>query len=121
MELTYQEILDQARSEVSEVMPRDVEDLEQSFPGLLLIDVREPGEFRQFHIHGSINVPRGVLEQATEPGYDETETLLAGGRHRAILVVCRSGNRSLLAAQTLQKLGFCRVYSLQTGIKQGLE
>jgi 3-mercaptopyruvate sulfurtransferase SseA len=34
-----------------------------------------------------------------------------------VVLVCRSGNRSLLAAQTLQLMGFTRVASLRTGVR----
>ncbi len=42
---------------------------------------------------------------------------LADGRDREIIVICRSGNRSLLAAQVMQQMGFSRVASLKTGVR----
>jgi 3-mercaptopyruvate sulfurtransferase SseA len=62
-------------------------------------------------------VPRGVLEQACEWDHDETVSELVTGRARAIVVVCRSGKRSVLAADTLQQLGFTDVVSLATGMR----
>jgi rhodanese-related sulfurtransferase len=81
-----------------------------------VLDVREPAEFAQLRIPG-INVPRGVLEQACEWDFEETVPLLAGRRDLAIVVVCRSGNRSLLAADVLQQMGFTDVVSLKTGVR----
>lgn len=119
----YVQMLDEARAQVQEVMPWDlpawVEKQTQAAEGTppLLLDVREPAEFAQGHIAGSINIPRGVLEQACEWDHDETEPQLARGRTRAIAVICRSGNRSVFAAHTLQQLGFATVISLKTGVR----
>ncbi len=42
---------------------------------------------------------------------------LAAAREHEIVVVCRSGNRSALAAHAMQRLGFARVRSLKTGLR----
>jgi rhodanese-related sulfurtransferase len=113
----YADLLDDARRRVREIQPWELrEELDRGRP-LLLIDVREPDEFAGARIPGSINVPRGVLEQACEWDYDETVPDLAGRRDRPIAVVCRSGRRSLLAADTMQRLGFVEVVSLKTGVR----
>jgi len=69
------------------------------------------------HIPGSINVPRGILESACEWDYEETVPELVQGRDREIVVVCRSGYRSILATHVMQVLGFTNVVSLQTGLR----
>jgi rhodanese-related sulfurtransferase len=83
----------------------------------MLIDVREPYEFEALHIKGSINVPRGILESSCDYGYDETVPELARAREKDIVVICRSGNRSVLAAHTMQLMGYQSVKSLKTGVK----
>ncbi|MEW5879593.1 MAG: rhodanese-like domain-containing protein [Pseudomonadota bacterium] len=113
----YAELLADALTRVREIMPWDLRDRLASGRELILLDVREPAEFDAAHIPGSINVPRGVLEQACEWDYDETVPELAGGRERPIVVVCRSGHRSVLAADALQTLGFVDVVSLKTGVR----
>ena len=115
--LRYADLLAQARTRVPELMPWDLLPRLQGAPAPLLLDVREPAEFAHVRIAGSINVPRGVLEQACEWDQDETEPLLAEGRDRPVVVVCRSGYRSLLAADTLRLLGFSDVFSLATGLR----
>jgi len=82
-----------------------------------LLDVREPAEFAALRIHGAINVPRGILEQSCEWDYDETVPELANGRDREIVVICRSGKHSVLAADTMLKMGFTNVISLKTGMR----
>lgn len=113
----YAELLTEALTRVREIMPWDLRDRLAAGRELVLLDVREPAEFEAAHIAGSINVPRGVLEQACEWDYDETVPELAGGRARPIVVVCRSGHRSVLAADVLQTLGFVDVVSLRTGLR----
>jgi rhodanese-related sulfurtransferase len=113
----YADLLADALTRVREIMPWDLAArLEGGRPPLLL-DVREPAEFAQARIAGSINVPRGVLEQACEWDFDETVPELARGRNLPIVVVCRSGNRSVLAADVMQQLGFADVVSLKTGLR----
>ena len=114
---TYQDLIDAALPHIRELMPWEAETLLDDASDTLVLDVREPAEYQCFKIAQSLNVPRGVLEQATEEHFDESEPELINGRQRPILVVCRSGNRSVLAAFTLKLLGFEKVYSMKTGIK----
>jgi len=104
-------------SDVREIMPWDLEERLQENPQLLIVDVREPQEFDAMHIAGSINVPRGILESACEWDYEETVPELVQAREREIVVVCRSGYRSVLAANSMQVLGYENVVSLQTGLR----
>jgi rhodanese-related sulfurtransferase len=112
----YADLIADALRRVREVMPWDLAALLVHEPPLL-IDVREPAEFAQARIPGSINVPRGVLEQACEWDYDETVPELVQGRERPIVVICRSGHRSVLAAEVMRELGFADVVSLRTGVR----
>ena len=62
-------------------------------------------------------MPRGILETACEYDYEETVPELVQARQRDVVVVCRSGNRSVLAAYAMQQLGYERVASLKTGLR----
>ena len=113
----FTDLIAEVLPEVSEIFPWDLsEQLEQDDKPILL-DVREPSEYDALHIDGSLNVPRGILESACDWDYDETVPELAAGRERPIVVICRSGNRSVLAAHTMQRMGFRQVASLKTGIR----
>ncbi len=113
----YKDLLADAQTRVKELMPWDLQPLlAQQVPPLLL-DVREPPEFAQVRLAGSVNVPRGLLEQACEWDFDDTLPALAAGREAEIVLVCRSGNRSVLAADLLQTMGFTKVVSLKTGLR----
>ena len=104
-------------TDVKELMPWDLVERLEANPDLLIVDVREPYEFEAMRIKNSMLVPRGILESAAEWDFEETEPELVRARDREVVVVCRSGNRSLLAANSLQVLGFNNVTSLATGLK----
>lgn len=114
---TYAQLVTEALQRVREIMPWDLHDLLARGAQPLLLDVRELGEFAQAHIAGALNAPRGVLEASCDWGYDETMPVLASARQRPVVVICRSGNRSILAADVLQQMGYADVVSLKTGVR----
>lgn len=113
----YIELIRDSLSGVREIMPWDLVERFGENPDILVLDVREPAEFDFLHISGSINVPRGILESACEWDHEETVPELVRAKKREIVVVCRSGHRSLLSAYSLQVLGFENVVSLRTGLR----
>ena len=113
----YQDLVAEALAHVEELFPWDLAELLENSPAPLVLDVREPYEFHAMHIAGVKNIPRGILEAACEYGYEDTDPTLAAARERDIVVVCRSGKRSALAARTMQRLGYQQVRSLKTGLK----
>lgn len=117
----YTDLIAECLSEVEELFPWDLADKLAAAPDLLLLDIREPYEFAAMHIAGALNVPRGVLESACEWDYEETVPELTTGREREIVVICRSGYRSVLAAHTMKRMGFKHTYSLKTGMRGWFE
>lgn len=113
----YQKLVVKALRSVEEVLPWDLEEQIIEDPELIILDIREAEEFNMMHIKNSLHVPRGLLEGACVWNYDDTEPKLASARDQNIVVVCRSGNRSALAALTMQQMGFEKVRSLKLGIK----
>ncbi|MDH5391801.1 MAG: rhodanese-like domain-containing protein [Gammaproteobacteria bacterium] len=113
----FNDLIEDCKQHVNEVFPWDVEDMQLANPELILVDVREPHEYDTMHVENSILAPRGVLETCCEYDFDETIPELAAGRENEILVICRSGNRSLLAARTMQLMGFQKIHSLKTGLR----
>ena len=72
---------------------------------VLVVDVRQPGEWRSGHIRSSVNVPLTQLK-------GKLETL---PRDRTIVAVCASGHRSAVAARTFRRAGF-EVENLKGGM-----
>jgi len=114
---TYRQLAADASARIAEIAPWDLPGFLADNPDALLVDIREPAEYAAAHIEGAINVPRGIIEAACEWDYPETEPALAGGRDRPVVLVCRSGNRTALAAVTLGALGFADVRSLKLGLR----
>ena len=115
--MTYQQMIAEAQPLVTEWLPWDLVDQIERRPDLMLLDIREPYEFDRMHIAGSINVPRGILETACEWDYEETLPELVRARARPIVLLCRSGSRSIMAARQMQRLGYAEVYSLRSGLR----
>lgn len=113
----FLQLVSDCMTDVKELMPWDLEERLQDNPDILILDVREPYEFDAMHIAGSLNVPRGILESSCEWDYEETVPELVRARNREIVIVCRSGQRSVLAAHSMQVLGFNNVASLETGLR----
>lgn len=83
--------------------------------GACLIDVREPHEFAQGHLRGAINLPLSPLNGLLVEDPD-----LAGllPRDAGLVVYCRSGSRSALAACALLDHGCAAVASLAGGLQE---
>lgn len=114
---TFRQLVEACRRDVPEFFPWDLaEALERREP-LLLVDIREPYEYAALRIADSINIPRGILEPSCEYGYEETLPSLVEARDEAVVLICRSGNRSLLAGLVMKQLGYRNVRSLATGLK----
>ncbi len=104
----------EARQQVKEVSTADVAGMLGAEGAPLLLDVREPGEVAQGHLPGAINVPRGLLEAKADLDFPHREPKLED-RSRPVVLYCASGVRSLLAANTLQQMGFTDVVSMAGG------
>lgn len=113
----YRELVAEVLPQITEVFPWDLEERFSAGERPVLVDIREPYEFDAMRIEGSVNVPRGVLESACDWGYEETVPDLAAARDREVILMCKSGNRSALAAKVLQDMGYQRVASLKTGLR----
>jgi rhodanese-related sulfurtransferase len=75
----------------------------------LVLDVREPAEFQLGHLPNAVNIPRGVLEFKVGDHPDLND------KQRPILIYCKNGGRSTLAAFTLKQMGFSQVEMLIGG------
>jgi len=113
----YDDFVNQLRDQVEEVMPWDVEEAFAGNYDGLVIDLREESEWNRCRIKGSFHVPRGVLEAAADWGYEESLQELIEAREKKVLLICRSGKRSVLAAHVLGLMGFEKPISLKTGIR----
>ena len=99
-----------------------VEDLNvkiDSMEAFNLIDVREPSEFNRGYIPGSINIPRGLVEfKIANEDFWMNEGLYLPEKEELFILVCKKGSWSILAAESLSKLGYNNVLVLDGGWKK---
>lgn len=95
-------------SRLTQVHMLDAQTLNQRLDqqSVILIDVREPGEFAEEHIPGAALVPLSQFDPHKISQSDDTQLVL----------YCRSGNRSQIAARKLCEAGFKSVSQLAGGI-----
>ena len=111
LQKTFEQICDDAKSRIRE---QDTETVAQALNGPdwngVLIDVREHDEFRAGHIPSARGIGRGVLEYHIADEVPNTET--------PIILYCRGGNRSALAADSLRNMGYTNVVSMTGGYRK---
>ena len=116
--LTPGQMLEQARRTVPEITPAEAKERLDRGEVDLLLDVREVDEWERGHIPGAVHAPRGMLEWYADPASPYAKTALAGNREARIVVQCASAGRSLLAAETLRRMGYPNVVNLAGGFKE---
>jgi len=72
--------------------------------GYILLDVRTKEEYSQKHIVGAIHIPVDEIKRRAERELPDKDTL--------IMVYCRSGIRSINAAEILIELGYTNIYDI---------
>lgn len=96
------------RASIPELSPVDA--LARQAQGSVLIDVREDGERASGTPMGAVGLSRGFLELRIEQ--------ITADRQQPILLLCGSGQRSLLAAEALQRMGYEHVASVAGGFQR---
>ena len=115
MTMTAADLVADARRQIREIGPGQ---LTSHASGCVLIDVREPAEFDTGHIAGAVNIPRGVLEFQVDahPAVANVSDPALSHKDQPLVVYCRTGGRSALAALNLSRMGFSDVRSIGGGI-----
>ncbi len=115
MTYTAQDLVAQARAVIEEIDPARLHVLQNA--GTPVIDVREPAEFAEGHLPGAVNIPRGMLEFQVDahPAVNFRTDPNLSHRREPVILYCRTGGRSALAAEALKRLGFDRPLSLAGG------
>lgn len=120
---TSQQLVAEAKANIQEVSIEQLATYLTAHSTPLLVDVREPAEFSQAHILGAVNYPRGVLEMQL-PNHPVVaasgcapEVALSQLAAQPLYLICRSGARSALAAESLQRMGFTQVFSVAGGMQ----
>lgn len=114
MTATAQQLVNRARARVPALTPVEVE-AHLLARDAVVVDIREPEELDEHgRLPDALHVPRGLLEFGADPASPQHRPELDPAR--LTIVYCAAGNRSALAAETLQFLGYREVAHLDGGI-----
>ena len=110
LQKTFADLCADAKTRIAETTTAAVEKrlADSDFRGVL-VDVREQDEFRAGHLPGARGIGRGILEYHIADEVPDTDT--------EIVLYCRGGNRSALAADSLRQMGYTRVSSMMGGFR----
>lgn len=103
----FSQLVEEAQTRIEELSVGELKQWIKAKPDLVVLDVREPTETAQGTIPQALTIPRGVLEAQIDRLVPDQDSL--------IVAYCAGGNRSALAADTLQTMGYTQVYSLIGG------
>jgi rhodanese-related sulfurtransferase len=101
----FEKLASEAKTRIEEVSVAQA--AERQAAGAQLIDVRETEEFSQGHAPGALHLSKGMLEVKIEQHVPDPAA--------AIVLYCGGGNRSALAADALQNMGYTNVSSMSGG------
>lgn len=107
---TGTDLTNEAKSRIRQLSAEEAMRSEKT--GVVYLDVREPQEWNLGHIPGAVFLPRGTLE-------GKIEGIIP--REKSVIVYCASGNRSALAADTMQQMGYSDVASMSGGFSGWVE
>ena len=94
--------------DISALNLKELLDSESERENIFLLDVREPDEFKQWNIEGSVNIPLGKLS--------EEESLNKIPKDKRIITICPHGNQSTIGKYILERYGY-KASSLEGGLK----
>jgi sulfur-carrier protein adenylyltransferase/sulfurtransferase len=105
---TGQELLDEAKSRITETSVASALDSFRRREHLVFLDVRDPNETSLGRIPGALVISRGNLES-------KIEALVP--RDAMLIVYCSNGHRSAFAVETLEIMGYRNVTSMREGYR----
>ena len=101
------DLINECKTRIRQVSPSEALEIHKR-GGATFLDVRDLPEVNLGRIPGAVHVSRGNLETKIEG---------AVKRDAEVVIYCASGNRSALAADTMQQMGYANVCSLAAGFR----
>lgn len=102
-------LVDDARTRVHEVTLEQLRERMKANPKLVLVDVREDGEWAAGHAVQAVHLGKGILERDLEARFPDPDA--------EMVLYCGGGYRSALSCDAAQKMGYRNVHSLVGGYK----
>ena len=94
----YSETEDRQEVRYEQISQEEAKEIMDSGEEIVILDVREQDEYDKGHIPGAILLPYTRVEEQAEA--------MLPDKDKTILVYCRTGRRSKIAAQSLADLGY---------------
>ncbi|HSY33581.1 MAG TPA: rhodanese-like domain-containing protein [Verrucomicrobiae bacterium] len=105
----FMKLVTAAKVKIKETNVADVKRRIDGGENLTLVDVREDNEWAQGHLPGALHLGKGIIERDIEQRVPQTDAKL--------VLYCGGGFRSALVAESLQKMGYTNVESMDGGWK----
>lgn len=99
----------EAKKHIKELTLEQVRAKFKAGDAFVFVDVREDDEWSAGHAKGAIHIGKGVIERDIETQIPDKST--------EIVLYCGGGFRSALVAETLQKMGYSNVLSMDGGMR----
>jgi len=109
----FLEIVEDSKRRIRETTVDDVRSKLDKHENFLLVDVREESEWTKDHLPGAIHLGKGIIERDIEERVPDLNA--------QIVLYCGGGFRSALAADSLRKMGYRNVLSMDGGIREWRE
>jgi rhodanese-related sulfurtransferase len=103
----FLKLVQDAKTRVKECTVADVQRRLAAGERLTLVDVREESEYAAGHAPGAVHISKGVIERDAEAKLPDPAA--------EVILYCGGGFRSALAADSLQKMGYTNVVSMDGG------
>jgi rhodanese-related sulfurtransferase len=105
----FLKIVAEAKVNVNEITVAEARARLAANPKVVLLDVREDGEWSAGHAADAVHLGKGVLERDLEKKFPDPNT--------EIIMYCGGGFRSALTCDVAQRMGYRNVHSLIGGYK----
>lgn len=92
-------------AQIAPITPKAAKEMLAANKGIVLLDVRTLEEFLEGRIAGSVLLPYDLITP-------ESAARIVGAKDKTIIVYCRSGRRSEIAAKALFALGYKKIFDL---------
>ncbi len=109
----FLKLVQDAKKRVRETSPETVRRRQETGERFHLVDVREDTEWERGRALGAIHIGKGIIERDIERAIPD--------RGEEVILYCGGGFRSALAADTLAKMGYTNVVSMDGGWKRWRE
>jgi rhodanese-related sulfurtransferase len=109
----FKKVVAEAKKNVQELTVAEVAEKLKRGEKFHLVDVREDDEWREGRAKGALHIGKGVLERDIADDISDVDA--------QIVLYCGGGSRSVLAAESIQRMGYRNVFSMDGGFRGWVE